>query len=120
MSPTVGVQTFKPRQQIFNQDRTQATSQFRGLLSIVQTRVFAAGAVAALVLGIGITQMIQTMTNDLQQRATQLRAGNIAVADENVRLLATRAQLSSKAQVVALAGTKLHLFEPDQKQVRRM
>ncbi|QQG65345.1 cell division protein FtsL [Desulfobulbus oligotrophicus] len=120
MTPTVGVQTFKPRQQIFTQERTQVSSQFCCILSIVQTRVFAVVALVVLVLGIGLTQIIQTAMSDLQERASHLRSGNIAVANENVRLLATRAQLSSKAQVIALAGTRLHLFEPDQKQVRRM
>ncbi len=49
-----------------------------------------------------------------------MQARNITVANENIRLLATRAQLASKTHIVSLAERKLNLFEPDKGQVRRM
>ena len=54
------------------------------------------------------------------ERTQQLQARNITVANKNIRLLATRAQLASKTHILALAERKLNLFEPDKGQVRRM
>lgn len=120
MTPNVSVRTFKPRQQVFSKEQSQARPRFRCNFSFEQAKVLAIVSAVVVVLGVGLTQIIQGGMGDLQGRAEQLRTRNTAVADENVRLLAARAQLSSKAQVVALAKTKLHLFEPDQRQVRRM
>lgn len=120
MTPNVSVRTFKPRQQVFSKEQSLARPRFRCNFSFEQAKVLAIVLAVVVVLGVGLTQIIQGGMGDLQGRAEQLRARNTAVADENVRLLAARAQLSSKAQVVALAKTKLHLFEPDQRQVRRM
>ena len=55
-----------------------------------------------------------------RERVQQLRAENSVVATKNVHLLAARAQLTSKMQVVALAEKKLKLFEPEKGQVHRM
>ncbi|MCL2790565.1 MAG: hypothetical protein FWD79_07960 [Desulfobulbus sp.] len=74
----------------------------------------------ALVLGLALTQVFRGQVVDMQAKTEQLRARNTAIANENVRLLAARAQVASKTQVAALARTKLQLFEPDQGQVRRM
>lgn len=120
MTPNVSVRTFKPRQQVFSKEQPQARPRNRFSFPAEQARMLAIASAVLVVLGLGLTMVIQGKMGDLQGRAEQLRARNTAVADENVRLLAARAQLSSKAQVVALAKTKLHLFEPDQRQVRRM
>jgi len=120
MTPNVSVRTFKPRQQVFSKEQPMARPRFRCSFPVEQAKVLAIVSAVVVVLGVGLAQIIQGGMGDLQGRAEQLRTRNTAVADENVRLLAARAQLSSKAQVVALAKTKLHLFEPDQRQVRRM
>lgn len=120
MVPNVSVRTFKPRQQVFSKEQPQARPRFRCSFSVEHLKMLAIVSVVLVVVGVGLTQVIQGRMGDLLGRAEQLRTRNTTVADENVRLLATRAQLSSKEQVVALAKTKLHLFEPDQRQVRRM
>ena len=120
MTPNVSVRTFKPRQQVFSKEQPQARPRFRCSFPVQQAKMLAVASAVLVVVGVGLTQIIQGRMSELQGRAEQLRARNTAVADENVRLLAARAQLSSKAQVVALAKTKLLLFEPDQRQVRRM
>jgi len=85
-----------------------------------QGKMLAAMAGVALVLGLTLTQVFHGQMVDIQAKAGQLQARNTAIASENVRLLAARAQVASKTQVAALAKTKLKLFEPDQGQVRRM
>lgn len=120
MTPNVSVRTFRPRQQVLTREQAQVQPRFRCSLPVAQAKTFAIVTGVALVLAVGVTQIIHGRMGELHGKAEQLRARNTVVANENVRLLATRAQLSSKAQVVALAKTKLHLFEPDQRQVRRM
>jgi uncharacterized protein HemX len=89
-------------------------------LPVDQGKILAIVVVAALVIGLGATQFLHGHMTDMQARVEQVRAKNTAIANENVRLLAARAQVASKTQVTALAKTKLKLFEPDQAQVRRM
>jgi len=85
-----------------------------------QGKVLAAMAGVALVMGLTLTQVFHGQMVNIRAEAEQLQARNSAIANENVRLLATRAQVASKTQVTALAKTKFKLFEPDQGQVRRM
>lgn len=120
MLSNVSVRTFKPRQQVFSKEPPQNRSRLYCKFSVASAKILAIVSVTIVVLGVGLTQIIQGKMIALQGMAEQLRTSNTVVADENVRLLAIRAQLSSKDQVVVLAKTKLHLFEPDQRQVRRM
>jgi hypothetical protein len=89
-------------------------------LSVEQGKVLAIVAAVALVLGLALSLIFQGRIADLQAGAEQMRSRNAAIANENVKLLAARAQVASKTQVAALAKSKLKLFEPDQGQVRRM
>jgi len=120
MTSNMRVQIYRPRQVVLpkakSRTRTGVSCRFPG----GQGKVAAVMAGVALVLGLALTQVFHAQVTDLQARAEQLRTRNTAVANENVRLLAARAQVASKTQVAALAKTKLRLFEPDQGQVRRM
>jgi Tfp pilus assembly protein PilO len=64
----------------------------------------------ALVIGLTFTHILHGQISTLSAQAEQLRADNKSTANENVRLLAARAQLTSKTHVAALAGTKLNLL----------
>lgn len=120
MTPNVSVRTYRPRQQASIREERQANPRFNTCLS-GETRKYIAVVVAvALVAGLAITQFFYGQMMDMRARAEQLRGQNASIYNENVRLLAFRAQLASKTHVVAIAGTKLNLFEPDKGQVRRM
>jgi len=120
MTPNSSVRTYRPRQQVFAKAKPRKRARFAFHLPIAQGKVLAVMAASALVIGLALTQFFHGQTVAMQAGADQLRARNTAIANENVRLLAARAQVASKTQVAILARTKLKLFEPDQGQVRRM
>lgn len=120
MTPNVSVRTYRPRQQASLREERQANPRFNVCLSGETRKYIAVVVVVALVAGLAITQFFYGQMMDMRARAEQLRGQNASIYNENVRLLAFRAQLASKTHVVAIAGTKLNLFEPDKGQVRRM
>lgn len=83
-------------------------------------RVMAIMVAVSLVAGLAITQFFHGQVVDTRARVIELQNKNATIANENVRLLATRAQLTSKTQIVSHAKTKLNLFEPEKGQVHRM
>jgi len=83
-------------------------------------KVLAVTVVIALMAGMFITQFFHGQVVDTRARVLQLQSKNAAIGNENIRLLATRAQLASKANIVSHAGVKLNLFEPEKGQVHRM
>jgi demethoxyubiquinone hydroxylase (CLK1/Coq7/Cat5 family) len=120
MMPNVSVRTYRPRQQAAPRE-TRREKPRNGLGLSAETRKYLAIMVAvALVAGLVVTQFFYGQMMDMRSRAEQLRGLNTSVYNENVRLLAFRAQLASRSHVAALAGTKLNLYEPDKGQVRRM
>jgi len=121
MTRNVSVRSYRPRQQVFSKAKSRQQSRGSALhLPLEQGKALAVMLAVALVIAVALTQFFHGKMTDMQARAEQLRARNSAIANENVRLLAARAQVASKTQVAALAKTKLKLFEPDQGQVRRM
>jgi hypothetical protein len=113
------VRVYRPRQQALSRDKRRQ-QPWSIKLSSAQARFVTVLAAAAMVMGLLVTQCIHGQIVDLQVKAEQLRTKNTSTTNENVRLLAARAQLTSKMQVAALAGTRLNLFEPEKGQVRRM
>ena len=93
---------------------------FNLIVSLEERKVLAVMVAIAFVTGLTITQFFHGQLVDTRTRVVQLQGKNSAIANENVRLLAARAQLASKIQVVSHAGTKLNLFEPEKGQVHRM
>ena len=83
-------------------------------------RYLLAAVVLAAVMGSIMSYGLHGRILGARERVQQLRAENSIVATKNVHLLAARAQLASKLQVVALAEKKLKLFEPEKGQVHRM
>jgi len=74
----------------------------------------------ALVAGLAITQFFHGQVVNTKAMVMLLQSKNSVIGNENVRLLAARAQLASKTQVASHAGAKLNLFEPEKGQVHRM
>lgn len=74
----------------------------------------------ALVMGLAITQFFHGQVVDTRTRVMQLQSKNAVISNENIRLLAARAQLASKTKIVSHAGVRLNLFEPEKGQVHRM
>ena len=74
----------------------------------------------ALITGLAITQFFHGQVQNTRTSVMQLQGKNAVIGNENMRLLATRAQLASKTKIVSHAGVKLHLFEPGKGQVHRM
>ncbi len=97
----------------------RAIPHLRIALGREQRRVLSVAAGIAL-MALAITHHVHGRISDALERSEQLQARNITVANENIRLLATRAQLASKTRITSLAERKLNLFEPDKGQVRRM
>ncbi len=119
MASTVNIRTYRP-QQLSVRESQRAVPHLRIALGREQRRVLTVAAGIALMAGLAITQLLHGRISDALERSQQLQARNITVANENIRLLATRAQLASKTHIVSLAERKLNLFEPDKGQVRRM
>jgi len=113
------VRIYRPRQVVLSKAKARKRSD-AFLFPRGQGKMLAAMAGVALALGLTLTQVFHGQMVDIRAEAELLQARNSAIASENVRLLAARAQVASKTQVTALAQTKLKLFEPDQGQVRRM
>jgi len=120
MSPNVRVRAYRPRQLALSKAKARQRSWIAFRVPGEQGKMLAAMAGVAVVLGLALTQVFHGQVVDMQAAAEQLRARNTAIANENVRLLAARAQVASKTQIASLAKTRLKLFEPDQGQVRRM
>lgn len=120
MTSNISVRRYRPRQQVFAKAKSRRPNRLALHLPVEQVKMLGVMVAAALVLGLGLTQFFHGRMADMQAGAEQLRARNTAIATENIRLLAARAQVASKTQVAALAKNKLQLFEPDQGQVRRM
>ena len=93
---------------------------FNLVLSREERNILAIIVAVALVTGLAITQFFHGQVVDTKARALQLQSKNSAISNENVRLLATRAQLASKLHIVSYARAKLNLFEPEKGQVHRM
>ena len=121
MSLSMHVRTYRPPQVVLSRAKVRRRSEMSAFrLPGGQGKMLAAMAGVALVMGLALTQIFHGQMVDMQARAEQLQSRNTTIANENVRLLAARAQVASKTQVAALAKTKLKLFEPDHGQVRRM
>lgn len=120
MVPNVSVRTYRPQQVASFRQERQANNRFSLRLSSVARRFLAVTCLAALVVGLLITQYFYGQMMDMRAQSEQLRGLHAQMYNQNVELRAHRAQLSSKDHVVAVASVKLNLFEPDQRQVRRM
>lgn len=120
MMPNVSVRTYKPRQQLFSKEKPRKRFQFPLHLSVEQGKIIGVVFAVALVISLALTQFFHGQLSSMQAQAEILQARNNTIANENIRLLASRAQVASKTHIAALAKTKLKLFEPDQGQVRRM
>ena len=119
MASSVNIRTYRPPQMAVR-EKDRAVLRFRLALSREQRRMLTVTAVIALMTGLMITQFLHGRIEDTQERSQQLQARNSTVANENIRLLASRAQLASKTHILAVAERKLKLSEPAQGQVRRM
>lgn len=117
---TAQVRVYRPRQVMFGLDKFGHKQQGLRRPAAIQYKRLGLMMMAAIVIGLGFTQIIHVRVTDLRGKADHLQVSYSVFADENKRLMATEAQLASKTQVVELAKRKLKLFEPDQGQVRRM
>jgi cell division protein FtsL len=120
MVSNVSVRAYKPRQQTFSRKKQWTDKRIILNLSSEAGKIILGMLAVAMVIGLISSHILHGQISTLSVQAEQLRADNKSTADENVRLLAARAQLTSRTHVAALAGTKLNLYEPDKGQVRRM
>ncbi|MGD9949332.1 MAG: hypothetical protein AB7U29_12765 [Desulfobulbus sp.] len=120
MVPNVSVRTYRPRQMGSFQGTRQEKSRLSLRLSNTVRRFLAVTCLVALVAGLLVTQYFYGQMMEMRAQAEQLRGLHAQMYNHNVGLRAHRAQLSSKDHVVAVASVKLNLYEPDQRQVRRM
>ena len=120
MVPNVSVRTYRPRQQLFSKEKPRRRFRYSLHLSFEQGKIIGIVLAIALVTSLALTQFFHGQLSSMQAQAEKLQARNNMIANENIRLLASRAQVASKTHIAALARTKLKLFEPDQGQVRRM
>lgn len=119
MATPINTRIYKPPQGAFKSEQ-RAWGSIRLALSAGQKKILALAVGVALVAGLAATQLVAGRIDTAQARARQLQEANATISNENVRLLATRAQLASKAHITALAERKLRLFEPVKGQVHRM
>lgn len=119
MVTNVNVRRYRPQQAIFNPGRRK-TARLDLTFSREQYKALGILVAVALVLGLLVTQIVHHRSAAAKAEIERLQTMHASLGDEQVRLLATRAQLMSKSHVLAIAGTKFDLFEPDATQVRRM
>ncbi|MDD2464540.1 MAG: hypothetical protein PHI97_11140 [Desulfobulbus sp.] len=120
MVPNVSARTYRPRQMAAFQEARRVKNGFQIRLPNSVRRFLAVTCLAALVAGLLITQYFYGQMMDMRTQAEQLRGLHAQMYNQSVELRAHRAQLSSKDHIVALASVKLDLYEPGQRQVRRM
>ena len=120
MVPNVSVRTYRPRQIGSFQGTRQEKKGFSLKLSNPVRRFFAVTCLAALVVGLLVTQYFYGQMMEMRAQAEQLNTLNAQMYNHHMELRLQRARLSSKDHVVAVASVKLNLYEPDQRQVRRM
>lgn len=119
MVTNVKVRRYRPQQAVFNPGRRKA-AHLDLTFSREQYKALGVLIAVALVLGLLITQVVHHRSLAVKADIERLQSKQASLGDEQVRLFATRAQLMSKSHVLAIAGTKFDLFEPDATQVRRM
>lgn len=120
MRPNINVFVYRPRQVILAKRSPRKNTLHFVRLAPNQSRQLGMMAMAALVIGLGLTHFTHIRIVELRAKVDQLQTRNTVIADKNNRLVAAGAQEASKTQVVAMAKRKLKLFEPDQGQVRRI
>ena len=120
MVPNVSVRTYRPRQMSAMREEKQEKARNPLRMSGTLRRFAVVSCLVALVAGLLVTQFFYGQMMEMRAKAEKLQGTNTQIYTQNVSLLAQRAQLSSKDRMVAVAGAKLQLFEPDQRQVRRM
>ncbi|WP_448873975.1 hypothetical protein [Desulfobulbus propionicus] len=120
MGPNVSARIYRPRQMGPLQEERSLKWGFRWHLLSTLRRFLVISCLVALVVGLLVTQFFYGQMMDLRVQAEQLRGVNAQTYNQNVTLLAQRARLISKDRIVALAAVKLDLYEPGQRQVRRM
>lgn len=120
MVPNVSVRTYRPRQMATMREEQQEKARNPWRMSGALQRFAVVSCLVALVAGLVVTQLFYGRMMEMRAKAEKLQGTNTQIYTQNVSLLAQRAQLSSKDRVMAVAGAKLQLFEPDQRQVRRM
>ena len=119
MATQINTRVYRSPQMAFKSE-PRAWSSIRLALSAGQKKILAIAVGLALVAGLAATQMVAGRIEAAQAKAQRLQATNATVSNENVRLLAARAQLASKTHITALVERKLRLFEPVKGQVHRM
>jgi cell division protein FtsL len=120
MATNMYARVYRPRNQSALMGRGGRGRMARFVLSPEVRRSLAILVVAALVVGLVVTQFFYGRMMALRADAEQLRTANVSLVGEHSRLQTLRAQLASKSHVLALAGVKLNLHEPDRTQVHRM
>lgn len=119
MASHVNVRNYRLQQAPLRTGRKE-TPSLKALFSMEEQKTIGIVAAVILVLGLTFTQFFHGQIVDSKAKVQQLQSKNSAIANENIRLLATRAQLASKASIVSHAKVKLNLFEPEKGQVHRM
>lgn len=120
MRPTINVRIYRPHQVTLAMGKPKKNTRHLVLLSVNQWKLLVLIVVSALVIGLGLTRFFHGRIVELRAKVTQLQTKNTAIVDEYNSAVAASAQAASKIQVATMAKRKLHLFEPDQGQVRRM
>lgn len=119
MGTQINTRTYRPAQIAYRSERGKLPG-LQVTLSSGQKKILAAFASMVVLTMLVVAGLIAGRIDTIEARVQQLQVANIALANEHVRLLASRAQLSSKDHITALAERKLHLFEPVKGQVHRM
>jgi uncharacterized protein HemX len=118
MTPNRYVYFYRPRQVILATGSPRKNTLHLVRLAPNQRKQLGLMVLAALVIGLGLTQFFHVRIGALQAKVDQLQTSYTVLADKN--LVAADDQVASKTQIVELAKRKLKLFEPDQRQGCRL
>lgn len=85
-----------------------------------QHLALAALACCAAGIGLAANGAMQSRAAAIEAQAEAARRAYVALDNEHILLLSTRAQLASRERIGKIAGTRLQLFEPEAGQVQHM
>ncbi|HBI16057.1 MAG TPA: hypothetical protein DDY20_11175 [Desulfobulbaceae bacterium] len=100
--------------------RQQVSARYEWSMSRRLARLVTLILCLSLLVVFAFSQLMHRQINSSVNRLEQLQSERSHFGNENISLLAARANLTSKERVLDRAGQKYRLFMPKKEQVRRL
>ena len=114
-----GIRTFRTPVTLFGLRRQVAAVRYEPLSKKFIRSSFII-VLAALAVVVSVSQLLHWRIVHEQGTLEQLQSIRRDMGSENIRLLAARARLMSPEHVEAVAGVRLQLYSPEERQLHRL